>query len=582
MTLIMPFIRLIKYFLLCAGVALLLIPPPVQATEPISVVKSPSSGAQYERSDWVLNVAVPVANPFLQEEITLDLVATSPSGKRVVLPCFYEATSPVQAAWNARFTPRESGEYQIRFRLTLKGVVTSTTKSVAFNVSPTMKRGFLNPQSDWTFRFDNGEYYRGIGINLCWESRSNDDSKYFKALHENPRFNYNHLFGLLNRNGGSFTRIWMCPWNLPLEARIVSPNTSRYRNSDDYFNPDAIRRMDEVITLADSLGIFIMLALDQAGNYLGGQWEVNNYNSKNGGPAADAKDFFLNPAARQQYKNRLRYLIARWGYSPSIAMWEFFNEVDYLSFDKDTTDHSRRLAVVDWHTDMSRWLKANDPYQHLVTTSISHMDVKGLNSIPDIDINQKHVYKYTSGIPQIIRDYSDRYGKPYVIGEFGYEWDWSKNFDDFGSNMDSDFKRGLWLGLFSPTPVLPMSWWWEYFENRGMFGTFQSVRLIHDQMMAAGQGTFSSIPVTAPSDDVQALAVRCGKTTFVYVYKSSGSDHPVELKLKEHTGKPARGKLVVCDTRAEDGFSGFSQGSDGLNLTLPAMKAGTDVVLILD
>jgi hypothetical protein len=62
-----------------------------------------------------------------------------------------------------------------------------------------------------------------------------------------------------------------------------------------------------------------------------------------------------------------------------------------------------------------------------------------LNSIADIDINQKHISIKTSVIPAEIEKYEKQFGKPYVIGEFGYEWDGSKNFDDFGEEMGLRF-----------------------------------------------------------------------------------------------------------------------------------------------
>ena len=168
---------------------------------------------------------------------------------------------------------------------------------------------------------------------------------------------------------------------------------------------------------------------------------------------------------------------------------------------------------------MSHYLHSIDPYQHIITTSISHRDLKGLNDIPDIDINQKHIYKQTSIIPETIVQYEHRHGKPYIIGEFGYEWDWSKNFDDFAEGMDVDFRRGLWYGLFSPTPVTPMSWWWEYFDNRRANEYFNAVALVNQEMLEAGKGQF--IPVKATIGDRIAYAVKCGKKTFVYVFNDT-------------------------------------------------------------
>ena len=40
-------------------------------------------------------------------------------------------------------------------------------------------------------------------------------------------------------------------------------------------------------------------------------------------------DFFTDERAKADYKNRLRYLVARYGYSTSVFAWEFFNEVCY-------------------------------------------------------------------------------------------------------------------------------------------------------------------------------------------------------------------------------------------------------------
>ena len=145
--------------------------------------------------------------------------------------------------------------------------------------------------------------------------------------------------------------------------------------------------------------------------------------------------------------------------------------------------------------------------------------MEGLNSIPGIDINQKHIYKNTSGIPGEIEKYEKEFGKPYVIGEFGYEWDWSKNFDEFADGMDFDFKRGLWYGLFTSTPVSPMSWWWEYFEDRNLIPYFRGVREINDLMLKSGNSDFKKLNVYA--EGLETYGVQCGEMVFVYVLNQS-------------------------------------------------------------
>jgi NADPH-dependent 7-cyano-7-deazaguanine reductase QueF-like protein len=116
-----------------------------------------------------------------------------------------------------------------------------------------------------------------------------------------------------------------------------------------------------------------------------------------------------------------------------------------------------------------------------------------------------------------------------VIGEFAFEWDWSKNFDDFATDMDLDYKHGLWFGLFTPTPILPMSWWWEYFENRGMTTYFRGVREINDLMLKAGNGNFEKIDMQ--SDQLNLRGVKCGKTYFIYMLNETGEDKTSTIRF---------------------------------------------------
>jgi hypothetical protein len=309
----------------------------------------------------------------------------------------------------------------------------------------------------------------------------------------------------------------MCYWNMPLEWQKVGA-TKRYSNSDQYFNPGAIKRMDELVHLTDSLGLYFMLTLDWHGHLMEkGGWKNSPYNVINGGPAKTPTDFFALRSARDKYKNKLRYVVARWGYSTSIAAFEFFNEIDNAAFNSADSVIIPHNLITQWHDEMSRYLKDIDPYGHMVTTSISHRDIMGLNALAYMDFNQKHIYKHTEKIPAIYPQYIQITGKPYVVAEFGYRWE-----DDnpkYGEGFDFDYKRGLWYGLFSPTPILPMTWWWELFDNRHMTPYFQSVRLISDEMLAAGKGSFEQFAVT--TDRVESHGVKCGQKYFVYLLNNT-------------------------------------------------------------
>ena len=466
-----------------------------------------SKPIQFEKTIFEIRLVENWKNPYLQEDVAVNMYITSPSGKQLLLPCFYESgESGSESVWKAHFAPQEVGQYQYEFQLSKFEKLISSTKLLTFNSKKSDENGFLHSKNNWAFQFDNGNPFRGIGENICWESRANDDSKYFKALHEKPKYNYNYMLTSLAENGGNFFRTWMCSWNLPIDFKDHF-NNNRYTPSDQYYNPSAIAKMDSMIDLCESQDLYIMLTLGPGA-----------YGKREGGFADSADDFFDNPQSVKRYKNRLRYIVARWGYSTSIGAWEFFNEVDNVQF-RNQANPIETAKIVQWHNEMSTYLKKIDPYGHLTTTSISHRDLDGLNSIKNIDFNQKHIYKHTDIIPDEIVKYEKKLGKPYVIGEFGYEWDWSKNFNEFADEMDFDFKRGLWYGMFSPTPILPLSWWWEFFDDRRMTSYFKGVREMNDQMLEAGNGEFQKIDVRA--DGLQAFGVQCGKKLFVYLLNES-------------------------------------------------------------
>lgn len=477
---------------------------------------------QYERVDVDIELIAKFQNPYLQEDAALDMLITTPSGKKLLLPCYYESGESGQISlWKARFAPQEFGNYQYSFQLSKGGKTKSVSGVAAFESKASGKQGFLHTKSDWVLQFDNGKPFRGVAENICWESRDHDDSKFFKQLHEmEDVYNYDYMLTDFARNGGNFYRTWICSWNLPFDYKAPF-NNSRYAPSDAYYNPSALARMDYLIELSESLDLYIMLTLGQGG-----------YDLRNGGVVNSSEEFFANRNARDRYKNRLRYIVARWGYSPSIAMWEFFNEVDNVQHRNRNHPIDGKL-IVDWHDEMSTYIKQIDPYKHIVTTSISHRDVEGLNSIPNIDINQKHIYNNSSVFPAEINKYVNQFKKPYIIGEFGREWDWGKNFDDFSAEMDVDFRRGLWYGIFSPTPVLPMSWWWEYFDVRWMTPYFRGVREINDRMLIAGNGAFE--PISVQAGNAHAFGVKCGDELYVYLFNP---EHATLITDVSIGGKP--------------------------------------------
>lgn len=529
----------------------------------------------YQKTEWDITLKESWQDPYLVSDLALDMILLSPSGRTLSLPCYFESGKSGSASlWKARFAPQEIGTYTCFLRLSRPGKPTRLSPEQTFEVAQAEGKGFLHPNTPWTLRFDSGEKFRGLGENICWESRSKDDSKFFSKLHETPRFNFDHMVDLLTRNGGNFYRVWLCPWSLPLETKHVV-DTVRYTDSTERYNPSAIRRLDQLVELSEAKQAYLMLTLS-------GGWDLDAYSAAQGGPAPTREAFFTDPGARTWYKSRLRYLVGRWGYSPAIAAWEFFNEVDnpiHGPGDKPLVPYA---DVTRWHTEMSAYLKAIDPYGHLVTTSISHREITGLNDIPSMDINQRHIYRNTDGMSDAIQSSEAKHGKPYVIGEFGYHWDWSLNFNEMADDFDYDYRKGLWFGLFTPTPILPMSWWWEFFEDRGLMPTFSRVRTILDRMLKAGQGSFLSLPASASAPHQKAMAVLCGKTQFAYLLNNTKTEVTTDLSIEIGDQPSAEVTLYFPETGSFKSLGPLTTQAKTITIKDLKLPARTDVVAILE
>jgi hypothetical protein len=251
----------------------------------------------------------------------------------------------------------------------------------------------------------------------------------------------------------------------------------------------------------------------------GDDWLRNQYNVANGGPCASAAAFFTNTTAKHLYKNKLRYFIARWGYNPNVGAIEFFNEVDHLYQDGDAQVPG--ADIVSWHNEMSTYLKGIDPFKHLVTTSFSWKSITGLWNVSNLDFTQTHPYGTTDGAYNTITSYENNFSKPYVMGEFGYSWENAGN----SSNhylYRRELHMGMWRGMFSPTPALPMVWWWENLAYYNDWDVFGNTANFSNQITADSNGFLTSLSVNAGTG-MEAMAVQTTDKMLVWLRNNTSS-----------------------------------------------------------
>jgi hypothetical protein len=246
----------------------------------------------------------------------------------------------------------------------------------------------------------------------------------------------------LKESAGGVELLW--------EADVNRPIRGVYNQLDCFM-------LDKLIEAAEKNGIYLMLCLITRDLYMNAL--SNNKSPEYQQAINDAKKF-------------MRYAVARWGYSTSVAAWEYFNEMD----PGKPTDR--------FYVDVGKYLEQIDPYHHLRTTSTWHPSAKDCRH-PDIDIGQLHHYmrpgtkeNYKDEVTVIIdktaflREHSP--SKPVLIGEFGLatpKWGLSDDMKQDSSGVH--FHNSLWASAFAGPSGTAMFWWWDQLDRQDAYGHYK-------------------------------------------------------------------------------------------------------------
>jgi hypothetical protein len=482
-------------------------------SSPLMIVPSMQTVGKYSYVFFDINSVAPYSNPYNPDDIRIDIAFEDPDNNQIILPCFYVSGNPAASRWQGRFTPRKTGQYSYRAKVFVNGALDGLSDVFYLTVEDSNNDGFihLNPQSDYSFLHDSGKLFRGIGENIAWDPR---------PQYDNQTYTYEYMFPLLGASGCNFARVWICMWNRGMPLEWVSPGLGRY-------DEVAAARLDTILSLAEQNGIYIMLTLDYVGSietlpdYWGGNnyWPDNPYNAANGGPCANAAAFFSNSTAKDFYKKRLRYIIARWGYNPHLCVVELFNEIDGAYQDGDANIPASDIAS--WHSEMSTYLKSIDPFGHLVSTSAGYKYIPGLWNVSNLDFSQSHPYGSTDAIYSTIVTFTNTYGKPYVAGEFGYDWTGPEE-TGTQSNYERELHMGLWRGMFSPTPILPLTWFWDKFAGWNDWGIFNAAAVYSRPMTSGNNGILQELTVNVGSG-IESMALKDSSRVFVWLRNYTSS-----------------------------------------------------------
>jgi len=431
----------------------------------------PAQVGRYQRLEITFRLSRSYANPFDPAQVDVTARVQAPSGRVSVVPAFpyqeyrsrlEEGREVLQAVgqpvWKVRFAPVELGRHSLAL-LARDGQGRSRSSQVSFQVVPAAGDGFLrrSSQAPRRFQFDSGRPYFALGENMCWPSGAT------------PLADYERWFTHLAAAGGNYARLWLAgTWIATAPIAWEDPA----QISADRFNLASSWRLDRVVEMAEHQGLYLMLCLDSFNSLRESdpypQFERYPLNRKYGGPLASPRGFFTDRRARELFQRRLRYYVARWGYSTHVLAWEFWNEVDLVEgYDRE--------QVRAWHQEMARHLRALDPWRHLITTSFARSEgEEAVDSLAEMDFVQTHSYG-ARDVAGVLVGWSQhkaaRYpDKPHFIGEFGTDVLGKEDAADVGG---VHLHNGLWASALSGDAGTAMTWWWDsYVEPRQLYHHF--------------------------------------------------------------------------------------------------------------
>lgn len=420
-------------------------PAPVRPLAPTPV--SPTVVRSFESFELRLRLALR-GNPFDPREASVRTRFLSPSGRVVTVDGFwyqdftraFDGTREVLTRkgapeWRVRFTPDEQGTWA--YMVTARdGAATRASLSKTFRVVAPARAnsGFIRTAGRF-FAGSDGAPFFPVGENLAYAGAS-------------ATYAYDIWLARLAAHQATWARIWVGPF----APFVLEKAPGRY-------DLEAAWRLDHVLHTAERVGIRLALCADaysalriRPGPAL---WASHPYNRARGGFLARPADFFTDQRARARFAARLRYLAARYGYSPNVFSWELMDEAD-LTEDFDVA------AVRAWVVAMAGALREVDPYHHPIAISFGEPDgVPEIDALPQIDYVQTHLYgagDLALALTATCEEKARRYDRPNLVSETGPSVRRAVTDLDAAATWLHD---ALWAPVFAGAAGSGMPWWWD-------------------------------------------------------------------------------------------------------------------------
>lgn len=364
--------------------------------------------------------------------------------------------------WRIRFAPPSVGEWTLQLLTAPVGEPAAPSPTtIRFRCVPSDRHGWLQvAPNKRRLQFMDGTPFFAIGQNIAWPEAPvlighSGPKPVYIAGFEDVYHYINHLADC----GGNFVRLFMSPWGTGLEWEQVG-----------LYRQDRAAALDSMIALCEARGLFVQLNFELTKGYDGPPYAWENHPLRIALGITDKLQLLTNDSAVALHKQLVRYLHARWGHTPHVAIYELINEMDgWPDFD------NRRALFADWHTKTISFIRNELADEcHLITSSFATPPYGAFYELPGIQLTQIHHYTNDlndnrnrwkilngKGLVGEKKGILSWYDKPSLVMELGLINGPvnAADADDITICNDVSFHNSLWAITFSGTLGTGMNWW---------------------------------------------------------------------------------------------------------------------------
>lgn len=267
--------------------------------------------------------------------------------------------------FRVRWSPPIQGNYSYQIIVEVNGEVafSSSTKDFYVIRNENSRMGIAADNRNFT---KGNQIFKPVGTNVKWPNTAVNENPEFASklkLQEEYRAGspppqtyagWKTRLKSIGNNGGNYVR-WI---------NHASTFEIEYERLGDYSNRmNTAQEIDSSVWLAEEYGMNIhwtlmsQFYLTENIFYMGAwDWTEENggsgYCYKTGLGLTSIWDFFSDEEAKKYYKQRLRYIMARWGYSTNIGILELMSEMDEIG-KRYVPNAQNQLVAHDCYYDLS-------------------------------------------------------------------------------------------------------------------------------------------------------------------------------------------------------------------------------------